>query len=70
MKPANFPDRQNARRLRAIAQLKDTAAYGSPRIPSDAAAALANTLSRLVPHETARAIRTKKDRAIYARFQR
>ena len=70
MKPANFPARKLARRLRAIGQVTTSARYGYPATKSDRDAALANTLARIVPHDDARAIRTKKDRCTTARFSR
>lgn len=62
-KPANFPGRKNARRIRALAR-------NSTKINKGAAVAEALALhKRILPQAQAEAIRTKKDRRNFARIR-
>lgn len=61
MKTNNFPARKNARRIAA-------AERGYKRATTENAIALTNTKAAIVPHDVARAIRTKKARSDKRRF--
>ena len=67
MKPSNFPGRKNERRIRALAQLgrpQNTKADRLDRPPGfDRAAEKRAVGSLIVDADTARSIRTKKDRS-------
>ena len=57
MKPANFPARKNQRRIEAVGRMISRSAPS----PNDSGAG-PNTVEKIMGHDEARAIRTKKRR--------
>jgi hypothetical protein len=61
MKPANFPARKNTKRIEALSRQLDSRTYRK-QVSAGLDSSIVNTEMKIVPHELARAIRTKKHR--------